>query len=250
MTDKTSLGDRMKIYESVEKYVLPHRMPVILRIDGKAFHTFTKGFTRPFDFKLQDCMTAAATALMKQVQGAQVAYIQSDEISILLNNYKRFNSSAWFDNKVQKICSVSASIATAAFNREMSKFPLHDLPWSDYKDAMFDSRCFTVPHNEVVNYFTWRQRDAIKNSVSMVAQTYFSHKELQGKNGNEMKTMLQDIDKSWDKVSSDRRRGWCVIRNQTQVNDTVRNIIQVDRNIPIFGEDRNYIEQYTKQVEE
>ena len=193
-----TLGTRMKEnYESISKTRLIRRTPVIIRIDGKAFHTYTRGMAKPFDSILIIAMQNTMKFLCENVQGCVLGYHQSDEISLLLIDYKRFNSCAWFDNEVQKICSISASLATGFFNQEIKRlisnlteeeFKALSQPVSeayqdilDHKLAFFDARCFNVPREEVTNYFYWRQQDAIRNSVQMVGQFYFSHKELHKK---------------------------------------------------------------------
>ncbi|MFW6122346.1 MAG: tRNA(His) guanylyltransferase Thg1 family protein, partial [Petrotogales bacterium] len=179
--DKTSLGDRMKTnYESVSQTKLLRRTPVIIRLDGKAFHTFTKGMKRPFDENLIQCMTTTTRNLVENIEGCEFGYTQSDEISLLLTDYKKFETQAWFDYKVQKIVSVAASMCTAYFNRIFFK------NYGFGKPAFFDARVFSIPKEEVVNYFIWRQQDATRNSIQMVGQSVFSHKELHGKSCDEI----------------------------------------------------------------
>jgi len=175
-----SLGDRMKVnYESRTKTLLPRRTYSIIRIDGKAFHTYTRGLERPFDKQLVEDMNATAICLCSEIQGAKFAFVQSDEISILLTDFDKLTTSAWFDGSIQKIVSVSASIATAVFNQIRAG-----------KQAMFDSRVFTIPsRTEVENYFIWRQQDATRNSISSVAQSLYSHRELNTKSVSVMQDM-------------------------------------------------------------
>lgn len=229
-----SLGDRMKGYENVPRIKLTPRMPIIIRIDGKSFHTYTKGFNRPWDSTIQCAMSLAAIYLIKENIGADIAYIQSDEISLVLNTYKTFETQPWFDGNVQKIASVSASIATYAFNSIMSTT----------KRALFDSRCFVVPKEDVVNYFIWRQQDAIRNSISSLAQSKFSCKLLQGKNSVQMKQMLCDVNLPWEKVSIKNQRGWCVRKIASEDSKTS---IEEDNNIPLFQEQRDYINKFLAQ---
>jgi len=224
----------MKGYENVPRIKLTPRMPIIIRIDGKSFHTYTKGFNRPWDATVQCAMSLAAIDLVKENIGAEIAYIQSDEISLVLNTYKTFETQPWFDGNVQKIASVSASIATYAFNSIMST----------NKRALFDSRCFVVPKEDVVNYFIWRQQDAIRNSISSLAQSTFPHKLLQGKNAIKMKQMLCEAGYPWENVSIKNQRGWCV-KKITQ-EDSKSNIVE-DNNIPLFQEQRDYIEKFLEQ---
>lgn len=164
MIDKTDLAKRMKTYEAVSKTTLVRRMPVIVRIDGKSFHTFTRGFEKPFDEVLMTAMKKTMKYLCREIQGCVLGYTQSDEITLVLIDYKKLDSSAWFDNEVQKICSVAASMATMAFNKYFldgvadfsghsdSSVRFFDL-FSAYrkavaKGAMFDARCFNVPKEE------------------------------------------------------------------------------------------------------
>lgn len=232
-----SLGDRMKGYENAYRHYLPMRMPVMLRIDGKAFHTYTKGLERPWDYELEECMNKTAQALCENIQGAQLAYIQSDEISILLHNYKKLTSEAWFDNNLQKMVSVSASIATATFNQAASCL----LPSKGL--AMFDSRVWVLPEVEVCNYMIWRQQDATRNSVSMLAQSLYSHKELQNKKFNELQEMCFQKGHNWNDVPTDRKRGRCVVRCQIEDN------WYIDKEIPIFSQEREYIERHLETEE-
>jgi len=170
---------------------------------------------------------------------------------VAINTYRNFDTQLWFDNDVQKIASVSASIATAAFNRYMRE----DCPSLTYdKTALFDARCFAIPREEAVNYFIWRQRDAIRNSISGYAQVHFSHKQLQGKNITEMQNMLVAKDVYWDMVKTWKQRGWCVRRvTETHSDGDIvytRASLVPDYMIPLFGDKREYIEQYLEQIEE
>ena len=171
-----SLGDRMKRFECAARTTLPPRMPVILRVDGRAFHTYTRGCQRPFDEPLMRAVDAVAMALCEDIQGAQIAYVQSDEISLLVHGYKRFASAAWFDNQIQKIVSVAAAIAASVMTeRSVGVF-------GEVRPAAFDARAFVLPEREVANYFVWRQQDATRNSVQMLARALASHGECLRKN--------------------------------------------------------------------
>lgn len=196
-----SLGDRMKNnYENVTRNHLVRRMPVILRVDGKAFHTFTKDCDKPFDLKLSDAMIESANALVNQAMGSKLAYIQSDEISILLTDYDNLESEAWFNNNIQKLCSVSASIITSVFNLSFQSC-----------FATFDCRAFNIPKEEVNNYFIWRQQDWMRNSVQMLARSYYSQKELDGKNTTKMHDMLMNKGINWSKLEPARWKNGYVI---------------------------------------
>lgn len=184
-----NLGDRMKSYENISRIYLEKKMPVIVRIDGKAFHTFTRNFKKPFDEVMVKAMQDTMKYLCENVEGCVLGYTQSDEITLVLCDYKKETSQAWFDNNMQKICSVSASMATLAFNRyfDICLQNLNDDDKNDVttvciynhakeKGAMFDSRAFNIPVDEVNNCLLWRQLDAIRNSIQSVAQANFSHK--------------------------------------------------------------------------
>ena len=210
--DKTSLGDRMKNnYENVNRFYLTRRMPVIIRMDMKAGHTFTRGMKKPFDDIFVKTMQETMKYLCENIQGCVLGYTQSDEISLVLTDYAELTTDAWFGNNLQKMCSVSASMATLAFNKAFndnivgyidSHFDADcdvakDL--AEYtkilinarnKGAMFDSRVFTIPKEEVCNYFIWRQQDATRNSIQSVGQANFSQKELHGKSCSNIQDML------------------------------------------------------------
>jgi len=189
------ISDRMKnYYEDRNRVYLTRRTPVIIRLDGRAFHTYTRGFSKPFDGILIGAMKATTQALVKEIQGAAVAYTQSDEISILVTDWATLTTEAWFDYNIQKMCSVAASFATCEFNRYMLRAGYHGLeaPW-----AQFDARCFNLPDAEIVNYFLWRAKDWHRNSVTMYAQAHFSHKQLHGRSVSDMHEMLHSIGKNW-----------------------------------------------------
>ncbi|MCC8068804.1 MAG: tRNA(His) guanylyltransferase Thg1 family protein [Ruminococcus sp.] len=264
------LGTRMKeYYESVPKIKLVRRMPVAIRIDGKAFHTFTRGFNKPFDNILIASMQDTMKYLCENIQGCVLGYTQSDEITLILIDYQNLNTSAWFDYEVQKICSISASMATLAFNRNFSHRVFEQLDEISYptfknmpkeeqekftkyrqtlfaaedRGAMFDARCFNIPKEEVTNLVYWRQLDAIRNSVQMVGQTNFSHKELQNKTCNMIKEMLA-TEKGivWEELPIHYQRGSCCIKATDDWERGPR--WQIDKNIPIFKEEgRDYIDK-------
>ena len=184
--DKSSLGDRMKLfYEAPSLYKLPMRLPVIIRLDGRAFHTLTKSLDRPFDDDLIKVMQDTAVYLCENITGAVGAYVQSDEISILIHTYKKLDSQAWFGNEVQKIVSISSSMASAyATLNSAYAFRAPTL-------VQFDSRVFVLPESEVCNYFIWRQQDWERNSIQMLAQSLFTHKECHKKNMKMLKDMCK-----------------------------------------------------------
>ena len=210
MTDK--LGERMKgQYEDRYRFSLPRRTYTIIRLDGKAFHTYTRGLNKPFDIGLIVDIDMAIIEMLPEIQGAVFAYTQSDEISVLLTDFATPNTDAWFDGNLQKMASVSASIMTAEFNRlRIKRYMTYDdgktyidmndfgLSLNNWTSAYFDARAFTIPDRiEVMNYFRWRQQDCIRNSVSMVAQSLYSHKELHGKSTSDMHEMIHQKGKNW-----------------------------------------------------
>lgn len=197
---KDELGNRMKRYEASSKMLLPRRTWTMIRVDGKAFHTYTRGLDIPFDAGLVEDMNATAIALCREIQGAICAYVQSDEISVLVSDQQSITTDAWFNGNVQKIASVSASVATEAFNCarlktriRQSRGGIDSLDLVETTWAHFDSRCFVVPDPvEVRNYFVWRQQDCMRNSVSSIARSLFSHKQLLGVNVVGMKKMIAE----------------------------------------------------------
>lgn len=238
-------GDRMKGYEDVYRLKLPKRMPVIIRIDGKAFHSYTRGMNKPFDVDLTAALWGTCKFLTANVMGCKVAYHQSDEISLLLTNYDKLTTESWFDNNLQKMVSVAASLATAKFNEIMNeKYP-------DKPLALFDARAYVLPQDEVCNYFLWRQQDATKNSISMVAQAHFPHKQLQGLNGSQMQDKLMlEKNMNWNDLPTWQKRGACIVKEYCMKNEARRSHWVVDTEIPIFSKDRHYLEQYVYLREE
>lgn len=248
-----SLGDRMKGYENVSRIYLPRRLPVIIRVDGRAFHTFTKGFQRPFDDVLAKAMRETAVALCKEISGAKLAYTQSDEISILVTNNDTVDTQPWFDNNLQKLTSLSASIATRAFDNAFQgaiseyneSFNLFTTYFRVLHKATFDARAFVLPADEVCNYFIWRQQDATRNSIQMVAQSLYSHKELQKKNCDELQVMILQKGINWDHYEPWKKRGICIKKSNMAIiangKELLRGTWEPDFNTPIFTQDRAYI---------
>ena len=268
------LGTRMKeFYEQVPKTKLVRRMPVAIRIDGKAFHTFTKGFQKPFDEVLIKTMQETTKYLCENIQGCVLGYTQSDEITLILVDYQKLTSSAWFDYEVQKICSIAASMTTMVFNKSFRKNV--ESWWTalfvgitkEYQDreslyriyqiavekgAMFDARCFNIPKEEVTNLIYWRQLDATRNSIQMVGQANFSHKELQNKTCNMIQDMLHEQKGiNWNDYPTVCKRGTACIKeyDYTDMNVMYYPYLKpkgkwvLDTEMPILkGEDRAYID--------
>lgn len=225
MTDKISLADRMKTYESAYKQLLPNNIPIIVRVDGKSFSKLTSKLDKPFDYNFVRAMDETAIKLCSEIQGAQFAYTQSDEISILINGYKTLKTQPYLQNKVQKITSITAAIASATFTCESTKIFSFGL----IKPCYFDSRVFTLPEEEVSNYFLARQRDAIRNSVSMMASSIFNHKQIHKKNTDEVKKMMLEKGKDWNQLPSGIRMGRIITKQTNKLSDDcVRSFWRVD----------------------
>lgn len=249
-TNKDSLGDRMKCYEAVPKVFLTRRTPVIMRLDGKTFHSFTKGFDKPFDFVMVNCMQRTMLELCKEIQGCVLGYTQSDEITLVLQDYLKLDTDAWFGYNVQKMVSVATSYATLAFDRsiranlEWLKKDNTDGKWSNKiklierkldKGAYFDCRVFNVPKEEVNNCLVWRQQDAERNSVNSLAQQYFSHKELQGVKVKALQDKLfTEKGINWNDLPTSEKRGSCAIKDE-------EGKWFIDKEIPIFTQDTEYV---------
>lgn len=221
-----TLGDRMKQnYENRYRTYLTRRTPVIMRLDGKTFHTLTRGCEKPFDSELRDCMATAARSVLGEAQGAQCAYIQSDEINILVVDYNKLDTEAWFDYNVQKMTSVAASVCSVAFSKTFGK------------SAHFDCRVFNIPEAEVCNYFIWRQKDWERNSLFMFANSFFSAKELHQKGKTAIHEMLHEIGENW----ADLDIAW---KNGTYIDkaESLGRTFWKHYSAPIFTEHRDIIE--------
>lgn len=278
---KDALGDRMKdFYEDRTRHKLARRTNTIIRIDGKAFHTYTRGLTRPFDQGLMEDMNKTTEFLCQNIQGAKFGYVQSDEISILITDYDDISTHAWFDGNLQKMASIAASLATAKFNQlRMMRFaknnvdPMASLASSmmdqtmspgeieNFKLAMFDARVFQIPYQEeVINYFIWRQQDATRNSISSVAQSLYSPKELNGKKTDQMQEMIFQKGINWNDYTPREKRGSLIRkvervyfrRDESPILDGKtrpisedrtykRNTWEADPETPIFSQEKGYL---------
>ncbi len=196
-----SLGDRMKGYEAVSQYKLCRRTPVIVRVDGRAFHTLTKNLDKPFDMRLVSAMVAAARVMVNEMQGAKLAYVQSDEASFLLTDWDKLTTEPWFGYEINKVVSLSAAIMSVHFNTCFAT-----------NIATFDARAFNVPREEISNYFLWRAKDWHRNSVQMYTRSFFSHKQCHNKSLEDMHEMLHSIGKNWSIDCSNQ------VKNGTFIN--------------------------------
>ena len=254
-----TLGERMKEYEMVSRTKLMRRIPVLIRLDGCHFHTLTRGLDKPYDINLINIMQKTMLSLCEQIQGCVFSYTQSDEITLVLVDYQKLESMAWFDNQVQKMCSVAASIATQAFEKALDEEIENlyvEVDWArengweeeviknikkarkleekKYK-ANFDARVFNLPISEVINNLIWRQQDCIRNSINLLAQSLYSHKELQGISCKDLQNkMLIEKNINWDNERTDFKRGTTAIRDKNGK-------WFIDKEIPIFKENRDYI---------
>ena len=272
--DTSDLANRMKEYEKRNQYYLQKRTPVAIRVDGRNFHTFTKGFQRPFDKILMTAMQETAKYMCENIQGAKFAYVQSDEITIILVDYDTLETDCWFNYRTDKLCSISASMATMVFNKYFSEMVMQlesdvaqeyetdgDTEWvikmekylkayrkSCEKGAMFDSRCFNIPKEEVCNLVYWRQLDATRNSIQMVGQANFSHNELQGKSCNMIQDMLlTQKNINWNDYPVVCKRGSACIKvhglNMAELKE--RPHWCIDENMPILkDEHRRYVDDF------
>lgn len=251
--DKTSLGDRMKAYENIERRYLTRREPLVVRLDGVHFHSFTKGFNRPFDISFLTCMRNTMLRLCENIMGAKLAYTQSDEISILIMDDDTIETEPWFGKNLQKIVSVSAAMATNFFNDEVAKAVYEGRAsqgltraYEHERLALFDSRAFIVPREEVLNCFEWRQQDCRRNSILAVGQSMFSSKELNGLSCAKVKEKLASIGVNYDNYFPEFQNGVCARKHLTSIATPhggiiMRNKWMLDSYIPIFHEHPDYI---------
>ena len=245
MIGSDSINKRMKSnYENRSKTFLTRRTPVIIRCDGKNFSSYTKGLKKPFDEGLVEDMEATTKFLCENIQGVKLGYCQSDEISLLLTDYETLDTQAWFDYNVQKMVSISASMATAKFNElRLNRRFIDTIDYTSKgtgyteecdsiltkdsfefnKLAFFDSRVFNIPKEEVSNYFLARQKDAVKNSISMLAQSLYSHgtpnSELHKKNQSDMQELCWQKGHNWNDLDYRKKRGCTIIKVQKEVSD-------------------------------
>lgn len=295
MAKTDELGKRMKQYEYVTRTYLTRRTPVIIRVDMRAGHSFCKKFARPFDEIFIRSMQETAKYLCENIEGVTMSYQQSDEITLVLNDYKKLNTQAWFDYNIQKCVSIAASMATIAFDRifwdiinsldpltcfydEESDFKTAEsfgfsreyikteefdalfrenyIPTIYNKYPTFDARIFNIPKEEVCNNLIWRQMDATRNSIQMVGQANFTHKELQNKSCNQIQEMLflqKGI--NWYNLPTYQKRGSCCIKEDYVIHvengdGVTRTRWIVDKDIPIFTKNREYVESRALHIDE
>ena len=235
-----NLGDRIKKYEQVFKYNLTPRSPLLIRIDGKAFHTFTKGLPKPFSLQLIGCMVHAAQLTAKEMSGFKLAYIQSDEVTFMITDFDDLNTQGWFDYELNKIVSITASAFTGYFNREWDRIAYDEYGYDNPRlilknPAMFDARAFTVPQDDWQNVFIWRQRDWERNSIQMLARAFFSHKECTNKKIPELHEMLYEKTVNWADLGDQLKNGTFVLKDGTlnyskQTYQSLTELVKTDKN--------------------
>jgi tRNA(His) guanylyltransferase len=196
-----SLGDRIKRYEAASNFTLTPRSCLFIRVDGQAFHTYTRGCQKPFDLDIILAMQYATEKTSARMQGFKLAYIQSDEATFMLTDFDTFETQGWFGYKLSKVVSITASTFTAHFNDFMSRCPLGK------NLATFDARAFIVPLDDAPNVFIWRQQDWHRNSVQMLTRAHFSHKECDGKNIPAMHEMLYEKGINWANCAGWEKNG-------------------------------------------
>jgi tRNA(His) guanylyltransferase len=217
-----SLGDRVKRYEAAYNHRLTPRMPVIIRVDGRAFHTYTRGLARPFDGDLMTIMEYAALGTAAEMQGFKLAYAQSDEVTFLLTDFDQIDTQGWFGYELNKVVSLSASIFTAYFNHLATTpcmFKAVRCETMVNRLGTFDSRAFNVPIDDVPNVFVWRQRDWERNSLQMLARAHFSHTQLHNKGRQEIHDMLHGINVNWANLEPREKNGTFILRDKTRIHE-------------------------------
>lgn len=194
---QNDLADRMKTYEASTKLMLPKKSFYVLRVDGHNFSRYTKDLEAPFDQQFADDMDATTRELCREVSGTILAFTQSDEISLIFSDLAKDKTQAYQGGSVNKITSLLAALSSTVFNERRPG-----------RRALFDARVSTLPSAvEVVNYLIWRQRDAVRNSVSMAAQTLFSAQELYKLNTLEVKQKLEEAGLNWQDYPQGFRQG-------------------------------------------
>ena len=201
-----NIGERIKKYEACSKGTLLPRGYVVIRVDGKAFHTFTKYAQKPFDERLINAMVDAGQKCASEMQGFKIGYHQSDEFTFILSDLDSYETELWFNRDVQKLCSITASMFTAYFN-----------DFYNSNGAIFDARVFNVPDEDVPNVLIWRQRDWERNSIQMLAHSIFSHKELNGKKRSDMHEMLHTKEVNWAELSNRLKNGTLILKNGKKI---------------------------------
>lgn len=257
---KDDFGNRMKGYEAVTDMRLPGLTPVVVRVDGKCFHTLTKKLDKPFDRIFNSAMELTMRDLCEKLPNVRFAYVQSDEISLVMLE-RDIRSESWFGNRLQKIVSLTAAYATASFRARLSAAMTEAAPEGaanrcgavmNYaplvEDAVFDCRAFPVPEKDVCNYFIWRQQDCLRNAIQAAGQVYVGKKELHGMSSDGIIAALKEKGLDFSLYFSVRERlGAACYRIPVKVGPggiCTRMKFWTDANIPLFWDDREFIEEH------
>lgn len=258
-----NLGDRMKnFYENITRFSLTKRTFTVMRLDGRSFSKFCKRFKKPFDDDFVRMMNESAKYVAENVQGCKIGFVQSDEMTFILTDFDDISTTAWFDGNIQKMCSISASFASTKFlqlllDYEISKIGIDNgskidpmIPKKEIRRIImsqklleFDSRVYTISdRSEVFNTLLWRQQDCTRNSVSMVAQSLYSHKELEGKNNSAKQEMIFQKGQNWDKYPVGVKRGRVIVRGE----DGKWGIVEP----PIFSQEWDFLKNIIPDYED
>ena len=238
-----SIGDRMKEYEEVTTAAtLTRRVPVIIRLDGRAFHTFSRKLESPYDETFHECMCKTTMDVCKMAQGSRIAYHFSDEVSILVTDYQTVDTDPYFGYSLQKVLSVTASAFTAKF---ADACLARGVKWCP-PIPQFDCRAFSIPTADVGNYFLWRQQDCTRNSIQSLARSMFSHKQLMNKNSSQMQDMMMEKGVNWDKQPTKIKRGISIFKLS---GEDERGWV-ADYEVPIFSRNRSYVEGWVMAIPE
>ena len=241
MAHYSDFDKRMKRYEEVTDIKLMRRCPAVIRIDGSSFHVFTKGMKRPFDDIFRKTMQDTMMGLCKEIPGCVFGYTQSDEITLILVDYQSLEAEAWFDYRVSKLISISASKAARLFNKffmdnvaEMADDETFKRYSKKFNKADMDARVFNIPVDDVVNNVLWRQKDAAKNSIASVAQSLYPQKELNGIKSKDLKVkILTEKGIDWDAMKPEYKWGTACRR--------VDGKWTIDYDMPMLSDDRDYL---------
>lgn len=199
-----ALGDKHKKFEGMYYHYFLPNIPIVVRLDGRAFHTFTKGLNRPFDERLSNMMIDTTIELVKQTH-ASIGYTQSDEITLVFSG----SDQPLFGGRQSKIETTLAAIASAKFNQLL----MTTIPEKVSLLPTFDARAFQYPTKELaVESLIWRETDATRNSLTMLAHAHYSHKELQGKGFKAKHDMLHAVGVNWNDMPVHFKRGTYIKR--------------------------------------
>lgn len=240
----SDLENRMRTYEEKSHFI--KRIPVIVRIDGKSFKNFTKQevfyINEKYDFSniIIDGLVFAANNCLESGNNAKCAYIQSDEISILLTDFDYLNTEPLFNYDKEKIISYFTSVVSNSFNDYMNLFRKSNSIIRPIKIANFLTKAHNYPEDDVVNYFVWRQQDAIRNSISKFCRNFYSDNEMHCKNQSNMHEMLYQKGMNWATDLDDKfKNGVFIYKDKGFEENTEYKIME---KCPIFLKERDIIQ--------